>query len=100
LQFGETPVECLVREFMEETGLTARVLNVLDVVADVAVLVREPVRLHSVRLIYEVEFEPGSVRPEADGSTDGVRWVRFGDLEALPLIPWLRELAVTHLTTH
>jgi len=83
---------------MEETGLGARVRDVLDVVSDVAVQVREPVRLHSVRLIYEVEVDPGSTRPESDGSTDEVRWVRSGDLEALPLIPWLRELAVTHLT--
>ena len=98
LRFGESPEECLGREFMEETGLVARVRDVLDVVSDVAVLVREPVRLHSVRLIYEVEVDPGSARPETDGSTDAVRWVRFGDLGALPLIPWLRELAVTRLT--
>ncbi len=97
LQFGESPGECLVREFMEETGLVARVRDVLDVVSDVAVLAREPVRLHSVRLIYDVTVESGSVRPEADGSTDSVRWVRYRDLGALPLIPWLRELAVTHL---
>jgi ADP-ribose pyrophosphatase YjhB (NUDIX family) len=97
LRFGESPGECLEREFMEETGLGARVRGVLDVVSDVAVLVREPVRLHSIRLIYEVDVEPGSSRPEADGSTDAVRWVRYGDLEALPLIPWLRDLAVTHL---
>ena len=98
LRFGESPGECLVREFMEETGLVARVRDLLDVVSDVAVLVREPVRLHSVRLVYDVEVEHGSVRPEADGSTDSVRWVRYRDLEAMPLIPWLRELAVTHLT--
>jgi ADP-ribose pyrophosphatase YjhB (NUDIX family) len=97
LWFGESPRECLVREFMEETGLVARVGDVLDVVSDVAVLVREPVRLHSVRIIYEVEVEQGSERPEADGSTDAVRWVPYRDLEALPLIPWLRELAVTHV---
>jgi ADP-ribose pyrophosphatase YjhB (NUDIX family) len=97
VEFGESPAECLAREFMEETGLVARVGNVLDVVSDVAVWDREAVRLHSVRLIYEVVVEPGSERPETDGSTDAVRWVRYHDLEALPLIPWLRDLAVTHL---
>ena len=52
-QFGESPAEGpLAREFMEETGLVARVGNVLDVVSDVAVWDREAVRLHSVRLIY------------------------------------------------
>jgi ADP-ribose pyrophosphatase YjhB (NUDIX family) len=99
LSFGESPGECVTREFMEETGLVARVGSLIDVVTDVAVLVREPVRLHSVRVIYEVEVEPGSERPEPDGSTDAVRWVPYPDLEALPLIPWLRDLAVTHLTS-
>lgn len=98
LEFGESPEECLVREFREETGLGVRVRDVLDVVSDVADLVREPVRLHSIRLIYEVEVEQGSVRPEAEGSSDAVRWVRFGEIEALPLIPWLKGLAGTHLT--
>ena len=100
MEFGESPGECLVREFKEETGLGVRVRDVLDVVSDVADLVREPVRLHSIRLIYEVEVEPGAVRAEADGSSDAVRWVRYDDLGALPLIPWLRELAGTHLTAH
>ena len=98
LHFGESPTECLAREFTEETGLEGRAGDLVDVISDVAVWERESMRLHSVRLIYEVEVRYGPVRPEADGSTDAVRWVRLGDLEALPLIPWLRELAVTHLT--
>jgi hypothetical protein len=52
---------------------------------------------HTVRLIYEVEVESGSERSEVDGSMDAVRWVRHGDLGALPLIPWLGEVALTHL---
>jgi 8-oxo-dGTP diphosphatase len=97
LQFGESPAECLAREFMEETGLVVRVCELLEVVSDVAVWDRELMRLHSVRLIYEMEVRPGPVRSEADGSTDAVRWVRCDDLAKLPLIPWLRDLAVTHL---
>src|SRR5688572_1781563 len=93
VRFGESPSECVTREFMEETGLVARVRVLLDVVSDVSVLVREPVRLHSVRIIYDVEIEPGSERFESDGSTDEARWIRDRDLEALPLIPWLGELA-------
>jgi 8-oxo-dGTP diphosphatase len=98
VEFGESPGECLVREFLEETGLEVRVRDVLDVVSDVAELTREPVRLHSVRLIYEVEVLSGSVRPETSGSTDAVRWVGSGDLEALPLISWLKEVAGRHLS--
>jgi ADP-ribose pyrophosphatase YjhB (NUDIX family) len=96
LWFGESPRECLKREFMEETGLVARVGALLDIVSDVGVLDRESVRLHSIRLIYEVDLEPGSARPEADGSTHAVRWVRECDLLGLPLIPWLKELATSH----
>ena len=92
LEFGESPEECLVREFMEETGLEVRVRGLLDVVTDVAKWMREEVQLHSIRIIYEVEVVPGSVRPESSGSTDAVRWVGPGDLEALPLISWLKEV--------
>jgi hypothetical protein len=82
---------------MEETGLGAQVGRVLDIVSDVAPLVLEPVRLHSVRLIYDVKVEDGSSQAEAEGSTDAVRWVDDQDRETLPLIPWLRELFVKHL---
>lgn len=95
--FGETPEECLVREFLEETGLAVRRHRLLDVVSDVADLVREPVRLHSIRIIYDVEVDPGPVRVEAEGSTDDVRWVHGRDLRELSLTPWLERLASTHL---
>ena len=97
LRFGESPGKCLVREFMEETGLRAAVGGLVDIVSDVAVLVREPVRLHSIRLIYNVMVEEATPRAETGGSTDAVRWVNLQDLEAMSLIPWLRELLVKHL---
>jgi 8-oxo-dGTP diphosphatase len=97
VEFGESPQDCLVREFLEETGLTARVGHVLDVVSDVSTWVRESVRLHSVRLLYEVDVDDGPTRPEADGSTDAVRWIPSRELVTLPLIPWLGDLARTHL---
>ena len=65
---------------MEETGLRADVGGVVDVVSDVTVLVREPVRLHSVRLIYEVMVDKATPRAETGGATDAVRWVPVGIL--------------------
>jgi len=79
---------------MEETGLRVDVGGVVDVVSDVTVLVREPVRRHSIRLIYNVTVEEATPRAETGGSTDAVRWVNLQDLEAMLLIPWLRELLV------
>ena len=92
LGFGESPEECLAREFVEETGLRVRVGHVLDIVSDLTVLVREPARLHLVRLIYGVSVEDSPLQAEMKGSTDAVRWVRERELDELPVIPWLREL--------
>ncbi len=97
LVFGESPKQCLAREFLEETGLRVRVGHVLDVVSDVSVLVREPVRLHSIRLIYDVSAEAGPLEAETESSTDAVRWVREQELDGLPIIPWLRELLIRRL---
>ena len=99
VRFGESPAECVAREFLEETGLRAQVRHVLDVVSDVTVMAEEPVRLHSVRLIYEVEVDVGPLRPEVDGSTDAVRWVHDRDLDNLALIGWVRDLGLTTLTS-
>ena len=74
-----------------------RVGHVLDVVSDVSVLVREPVRLHSIRLIYDVSAEAGPLEAETESSTDAVRWVREQELDGLPIIPWLRELLIRRL---
>src|SRR4051812_48133591 len=97
LQFGESPGNCLVREFMEETGLRADVGSAVDIASDVTVLVREPVRLHSIRIIYEVTVGEAIPRAETGRSTDAVRWVDVQDLDALPLIPWLSDLLVRKL---
>jgi ADP-ribose pyrophosphatase YjhB (NUDIX family) len=97
LWFGETPQECVVREFEEETGLAVRVGDLFEAVSDVGVVVSEGVRLHSVRLIYDVEVGQGTVVPEAAGSTDGVRWFPSSDLVDLPLIGWLHDLVATDL---
>ena len=97
--FGESPQECVVREFEEETGLEARVGVLLDAVSDVGVVASEAVRLHSVRLIYEVDVAPGPAVPEEAGSTDGVRWVPHDELADLPLIGWLQALNANGLLT-
>ena len=97
--FGESPKECVVREFEEETGLEARVGPLLDAVSDVGVVASEAVRLHSVRLIYAVDVAPGPAVPEEAGSTDGVCWVPHDELADLPLIGWLQALAANGLLT-
>lgn len=78
LAFGEAPETAVLRELDEEAGLTGEVLRLLDV--NDRVLDRidddgEEVRLHAIRIIYQVRVTGGELRDEADGSTDTCRWL-------------------------
>lgn len=91
LEFGETPEQCLTREFAEETGTTPQVMGLLGVVSDVSRLRNEPVELHSVRLIYEVEVQDHVLTAEANASTEQAEWVPVSHIQTMPLVPWLRN---------
>lgn len=93
LAHGEDPVDGLVREFAEETGLAVEPGPLLGVLSDLTTL-PDGVGLHTVRLIYTVDRWAGTLRAEADGSTDDVRWVARADLAGLTLMPYVtRALA-------
>ena len=93
LAHGEDPVDGLVREFDEETGLTVRPGVLLGVLSDQTTL-PDGVGLHTVRLVYEVDGWSGTIRPETEGSTDDVRWVSDTERSGLTLMPYVtRALA-------
>lgn len=78
LDFGERPVDGVVREVHEETGLHVRVEELLDGDAE---LVRSTdadgsaVLGHPVRFLYRVTVTGGTLGVvEQDGSTDDARW--------------------------
>jgi 8-oxo-dGTP diphosphatase len=89
IHFGESPRECLAREFVEETGLRVVTARLRDALSDVGPLSTESTLLHSIRLIYDVTVKPGPLVGEGHGSTDNVAWVGQSRLTELPLIPWL-----------
>jgi 8-oxo-dGTP diphosphatase len=80
---GEHPADTVLREFAEETGLVVRAASVHSVIADVATLPGSGDLEHTDRIIYDVEPAGGSLRAEADGTTDLVEWVAPGDDRAL-----------------
>jgi 8-oxo-dGTP diphosphatase len=82
---GEDPDDTVVREFAEETGLTVRVTGLHSVTADVFRLPGTDTWEHTDRIIYEVQPAGGSLRNEAEGTTDLVEWV---DPAGLPLMPF------------
>lgn len=90
VEFGEHPADAVVREFAEETGLVVSVGGEPVVLSDVTVGGAGE-SVHSVRLCYVVELQGGSLRDEAQGTTDHARWVAEANVDALPLQPYVRE---------
>ena len=92
VRFGESPTECLAREFLEESGLRVLQARLRDALSDVWPVPTESTLLHSVRLIYDVEVGlDAPLVEERDGSTDEVAWCDESRLTQLPLAPWLRS---------
>jgi ADP-ribose pyrophosphatase YjhB (NUDIX family) len=82
---GESPAAALAREVAEETGLDVSVGGLLGV-HDVHFTGVAPSGLtedfHGVHLVFRAEVGDGEPRVvEADGTTDGVAWVRRSDVE-------------------
>ena len=97
LDFGEDPAEGLVREMVEETGLTGRIDGLLDIRSGVY----EPAettsghRIHFIGILYRVTKTGGELRDEPDGSTDQAAWIPLNELDALPLVDtavWARGI--------
>ena len=96
VQHGEHPVDSLRREIEEEAGLTVAVGPLLDVLSDVRPL-PDGVQLHTVRLIYRVDSWEGTLRAEAEGTTDAVGWFGEDELASLPLAHYVETVVNTLL---
>lgn len=87
---GEHPQQAVVREFLEETGLVVSVDAECAVFSDVMDIASKGIRLHHVRLCYQVAVVSGTLRDEPQGSTDLARWVPFGEaLDLNPIAPFV-----------
>lgn len=96
LDFGEDPAAGVVREVLEETGLT---ISLGELVA-VRSAVLEPAetisghRVQTVGILYRGTVMGGELRDEHGGSTDTAAWVPLRDLDDLPavdLLAWARR---------
>jgi 8-oxo-dGTP diphosphatase len=86
IEAGEDPRETVVREVMEETGLSAKVGKLIGV--DSRVMVREDVskdqnpELHTIRIVYRASVNDGPLVNEVDGSSDEARWIPLRELHS------------------
>jgi ADP-ribose pyrophosphatase YjhB (NUDIX family) len=75
----------VVREFKEETGLDVKLdsLVAIDSLCD-SFPGWKPV--HSIRIIYSVQYVSGELQYEKDGSTDLCAWHTNAETQTLPLV--------------
>jgi 8-oxo-dGTP pyrophosphatase MutT (NUDIX family) len=95
IDHGEEPVAALAREFVEETGLTVVVGQLLGVLSDLIEL-PDGTDLHTVRIVHAIDSFHGELRNESEGSTDAARWFPQDSVLDLPLMPYVRR-ALTEL---
>jgi ADP-ribose pyrophosphatase YjhB (NUDIX family) len=88
LEFGEDPVDAVLRELAEETGLVGHDPELLGVLTDVRRR-RSGRKVHTVRVVFSVRVQDDDLIPEAQGTSDEARWVPLGDLEAYDLAPYV-----------
>ncbi|MEA5459912.1 NUDIX hydrolase [Arcicella sp. LKC2W] len=79
LQFGETIVDCLKREFLEETNTIISVGNFLKINE----FIKPP--LHAIELFYEVKIESGEIQIGFDPEMEkqiikDVKWLSFEEV--------------------
>lgn len=75
LDFGEPPAQAALRELEEETGFRGEIERLLDVDDRLFTSADGRERMHAIRIVYAVRVVGGSLRDEADGSTDTCRWI-------------------------
>jgi 8-oxo-dGTP diphosphatase len=98
VDFGERPVDAVVREVYEETGLTVRVTGLLDVDSELRCFQRrgQQVQAHPVRVLYRAAVTGGTLGVvEVGGSTDAARWWRRAELTEDALMPYAWSVLAT-----
>jgi ADP-ribose pyrophosphatase YjhB (NUDIX family) len=84
IEFGEHPVDAMVREVREETGLVVRPTTLAGI--DSVRIEREHQSFHSIRIVYHTKLISGSLTNEVDGTTDLCSWWSPDEAAELDLV--------------
>ena len=82
-EIGETVHEAALRELMEETGLEADLIGLIDVVDSITRDQDSRVQFHYTLVDFAAEWRSGEAAAADDVAA--VRWVPLADLEAMGL---------------
>jgi 8-oxo-dGTP diphosphatase len=90
VEHGEAPMDALRREVAEESGLEIEGATLAGVLSDTWPI-PDGSLLHTVRIVYRVDRWRGELRHEASGSSDRAAWFSADELEAVPLVRYVRD---------
>jgi ADP-ribose pyrophosphatase YjhB (NUDIX family) len=82
---GEAPTHTVIRETAAETGLSVRVVRLLDVQSDLRAVAKRGLSIHTDRLIYEATVRGGALRDRIGHPTDLARFVTRDEAARLSL---------------
>jgi 8-oxo-dGTP diphosphatase len=90
INFGETPENALIREFLEETGLLIHNPQLFDVASDIRERSNGDL-VHTVRIIYKVTWPGGELVHENGGTTQEARWFTHAELHELHMAHFAKD---------
>jgi 8-oxo-dGTP diphosphatase len=85
VEVGETVREAVVREILEETGVTVRPVKLITVLDSIHRDEDGRVRYHYILFEYLCEYVSGEVSPSSDAPD--ARWVKFDELDSIDIMP-------------
>ncbi len=97
IDWGESPIQTLEREFIEETGLTVLRHQLHSVVDDQRVRPNGE-HVHTVRIVYVTTVAVAPLQHEAGGTTDFVTWAPLAELENYRLAAYAKT-AIDQVST-
>jgi 8-oxo-dGTP diphosphatase len=72
VEFGENPIDTMVREVAEETGLNVKEAGFLGIHS--FTIERDGVHFHSIQIVYLADVIDGELTSEIEGTTDLCEW--------------------------
>lgn len=98
IEFGEEPYQTLIREFEEETGISALTGTIKTTLSYTLIWPFKADKLeemHHIGIIYDVKLvdDTFNLRTDGDGQDSlGAKWIPMRDLIDMPVTPFVKNI--------